>query len=120
MAKHAQRLDSNKSWEPRLPAPAPSSQPRHNLGGHSPFAPSLLLVLPQLVQSCGVELPPNAALSSLTRKNPALQVKDARQVVRLQGLLKDIFYVWLICLAFCFLEPTASLGLGQQPKHAWN
>jgi hypothetical protein len=73
-----------------------------------------------LVQSCGAELPPSAALSSLTWQNYALQVKDARQVVRLQGLLKDVFFVWLICLAFCFLELTASLGLGLQPKQAWN
>jgi hypothetical protein len=71
----------------------------------------------------GQILPPSAALSSLTRQNPALQVKDARQVVRLQGLLKDLFIVWLICLAslaFCFLELTASLGLGLQPEQAWN
>jgi hypothetical protein len=65
-------------------------------------------------------LPPSAALSSLIRQNPALQVKDARQVVRLQGLLKDLSFVWLICLTFCFMELTASLGLGLQPKQAWN
>jgi hypothetical protein len=80
MAKHAQRLDSNKSWK----------QPRRNVGGHSPFAPRLLLVLPQLVALprsglWGSELPPSSVLSSLTRQHPALQMKDARQVARLKG-----------------------------------
>ena len=74
-------------------------------GGHSPFAPSQLLVLPQLVQGCGVELPPNAALSSLTRQNPAvppcnkpttnllpLQVKD----VKLSGF-KGCWKIFQLC-----------------------